>query len=149
MTIYRIGDVEFDPDACEIYTEGHLEHLQPQVRNVLLCLVKHQGEVVPRAKLVEEAWGGRRTSDESVTRCISLLRKHLADRNARHVIETIPKTGYRLLEQVQLDSASHCSGVERVGVQPPFPDNRVKSAIRLLLAAGLLLLLASLLLLAR
>ena len=105
MTIYRIGNVAFDPGACEIHADGHTQHLQPQVRNVLLCLVQHQGEVVPKDTLINEAWDGRRTSDESVTRCISLLRRHFANRGDRHLIETIPKSGYRLHGPVELEQA--------------------------------------------
>lgn len=96
MTIYFIGDVEFHPAASEILHAGHSTHLQPQVSNVLECLAKHHGEVVTRDVLFNEAWQGRHTSDECLTRCISLLRDHLHDRDQRHLIETIPRIGYRL-----------------------------------------------------
>jgi DNA-binding winged helix-turn-helix (wHTH) protein len=96
MPIYSIGNMDFDPDACEIYREGQLEHLQPQVRNVLMCLVRHHGEVVIKDVLINEAWCGRSASDECLTRCISILRKQTSDRGDRHLIETIPKVGYRL-----------------------------------------------------
>ena len=36
MTIYRIRDVLFDPDACQITVDGRTEHVQPQVRAVLV-----------------------------------------------------------------------------------------------------------------
>ena len=62
MTVYRIADVVFNPDACELTASGETQHVQPQVRNVLLSLVRHEGEVVPKDLLVEEAWHGRRTS---------------------------------------------------------------------------------------
>lgn len=139
--IYRIGEVDFDPDACEIYTEGHFEHLQPQVRNVLLCLVRHQGEVVPKEKLVDEAWEGRHTSDESVTRCISILRKHFADRSERHVIETIPKTGYRLHCPVELDCAQNCAGRHSCDDKTPAVNDHSRTVVNLLITVALLLVL--------
>ena len=145
MTIYRIGNVEFDPDACEICTEGRFEHLQPQVRNVLMCLVKHQGEVVPKEQLVNEAWNGRLTSDESVTRCISILRKHFADRSERHVIETIPKAGYRLHGPVEFDSAPPAA-LRDVNTRNTPQGYQIRTVVNLLLTISALLVMVCLLL---
>ena len=107
MTVYHIGSMEFDPESCEVSDGGHLEHLQPQVRDVLLCLIRHEGRVVTRETLIEEAWSGRLASDESITRCISLLRKTLADQGERQLIETIPGVGYRLHCPDCTDSCHH------------------------------------------
>lgn len=141
MTVYRIADVAFDPDACEIIANGETQHLQPQVRSVLLCLVKHKGEVVPKDLLIAEAWGGRRTSDESVTRCISLLRQHFADRGERHLIETIPKSGYRLHASVSMESAAPAQ-VHSAELQHA-PHDDTKTAVNLVVTAAVLALLLS------
>ncbi|MCP5164171.1 MAG: winged helix-turn-helix domain-containing protein [Pseudomonadales bacterium] len=93
MTCYHIGAVEFFPDACEIRVAGRMEHLQPRLRDVLVCLVRHRGEVVSRETLLREAWHGRAASDECLTRCIYLLRKQL---RARNLVETVACSGYRL-----------------------------------------------------
>ena len=85
-----------DVEACKITSDGRTQHLQPQVRSVLLCLVRHSGEVVSKALLVEQAWSGRHSSDEATIHCISLLRRHFAECGARELIETIPESGYRL-----------------------------------------------------
>jgi DNA-binding winged helix-turn-helix (wHTH) protein len=146
VTIYRIGNVAFDPGACEIHADGHTQHLQPQVRNVLLCLVEHQGEVVPRDTLINEAWDGRRTSDESVTRCISLLRRHFANRGGRHLIETIPKSGYRLHGPVTLEQADKLA----VNVGSPSSGYEVgaKAAVNLVMTVAVIALLLSCLIIA-
>ena len=96
MRTFQLGQIGFDPDACELVSDGSPEHLQPQVRNVLLCLVNHAGEVVSKERLIEEAWPDRTATDECLTRCISLLRKHLKHHGGSHLIETIPRVGYRL-----------------------------------------------------
>ena len=88
MKTYQIGEVGFSPDACELYKDGLIAHLQPQCRNVLLVLVEHAGEVVTKEALLQDAWQGRAASDECLTRCISILRKHLSDRDEKHLIET-------------------------------------------------------------
>ena len=96
MRAYQLGRVGFDPDACELFSEGSPEHLQPQVRNVLLCLINHAGEVVSKDRLIREAWRDRAATEECLTRCISLLRKHFKRHGEPHLIETIPRVGYRL-----------------------------------------------------
>ncbi len=99
--LYRIGDVEFNPAASEIVNAGQRTHLQPQVCHVLECLARHHGKPVSRDLIFTEAWQGRDTSDECLTRCISLLREHFHDRDQRHLIETIPRVGYRLTGTVE------------------------------------------------
>ena len=96
MRAYQLGRLGFDPDACELFSDGSPEHLQPQVRNVLLCLINHAGEVVSKDRLISEAWQDRAATEECLTRCISLLRKHFKQHGEPHLIETIPRVGYRL-----------------------------------------------------
>lgn len=104
MRAYQLGRVGFDPDACELFSDGSPEHLQPQVRNVLLCLINHAGEVVSKDSLISEAWQDRAATEECLTRCISLLRKHLKQHGEPHLIETIPRVGYRLTTNPVLTS---------------------------------------------
>ena len=147
MTIFRIGEVEFDPDASEICAHGQVTHLQPQVSSVLTCLIRHQGEVVPKDVLVTEAWNGRRTSDESVTRCISLLRGHFADRDQRHLIETIPKKGYRFTGSARpvKNSFVRCEAAPATRFEEPTVELHTspKTAVNLVLTAAALFVLLS------
>lgn len=96
MRTYQIGPVGFCPEACELHKEGVVEHVQPQVRNVLMCLLEHADDVVSKETLLQEAWKGRPATEECLTRCISILRKQLDDHAEKHLIETIPRVGYRL-----------------------------------------------------
>jgi DNA-binding winged helix-turn-helix (wHTH) protein len=100
MVRFRIGTVDFFPEAYEVRVAGKPEHMQPQVRNVLLCLVRNRGEVVSRETLLREAWSGRHATDECLTRCIYLLRKQLRDSG---LLETVPRIGYRLHDQGDAD----------------------------------------------
>ena len=146
MTSYRIGEVDFDPDASEICVDGHVTHLQPQVSNVLVCLVRHKGEVVAKDMLVEEAWEGRCTSDKNVTQCISLLRGHLEDRHDRHLIETIPKKGYRLAGTVQQDSSGQDLTPVKESFLPQLPiyePDEPKRAVNIVLTVAVLFLMLS------
>lgn len=146
MTSYRIGEADFDPDASEICVHGHVTHLQPQVSSVLVCLVRHKGEVVAKDMLVEEAWEGRCASDKNVTHCISLLRGHLEDRHDRHLIETIPKKGYRLAGTVEQDSPDQSLVPIQESFLPQLPiyvTNEPKRAVNIVLTVGVLFMLLS------
>ncbi|WP_188109631.1 winged helix-turn-helix domain-containing protein [Pseudohalioglobus sediminis] len=132
---YLIGDVEFNPAASEIISHGRSTHLQPQVSSVLECLARHHGEVVSREQIFDEAWHGRHAGDECLTRCISLLRQHLHDRDQRHLIETIPRIGYRLTGSVQL-----CDAPGTPSQVVPFWRRALSGhSLRMLLFAGALL----------
>jgi DNA-binding winged helix-turn-helix (wHTH) protein/TolB-like protein len=74
---------------------------------VLCALARRQGEVVSRQALMDECWGVEFGADEGVTRAISKLRKELRDSSAApHMIETIPKRGYRLALPVEPGDSS-------------------------------------------
>ena len=113
MVRFRIGTVDFFPEAYEVRVAGKPEHMQPQVRNVLLCLVRNRGEVVSRETLMREAWNGRYATDECLTRCIYLLRKQLRDNG---LLETVPRIGYCLHNQGHADAPAP-------PVPPPFTQD--------------------------
>ncbi|QFU75734.1 hypothetical protein EY643_08720 [Halioglobus maricola] len=142
MSAYQIGPILFDVEACEITSEGGTQHLQPQVRSVLLCLARHSGEVVSKERLVDEAWAGRHTSDEAITRCISLLRRHFEACGERHLIETIPKSGYRLIESAEAanDAAPLATGP---GLTLDMPGFTAKTAVNVVVTATVAFLLLS------
>jgi TolB-like protein len=94
---FRIGGATVDPVSREAHWPGGRERLQPQTLKVLLTLVSHRGEVVSRDELVQLCWDGRIVGDDVINRSISLLR-HFAERAGGFAIETVPKTGYRLIE---------------------------------------------------
>ena len=68
---------------------------------VLVCLAERAGQMVSKDRLIECAWPDTAVSDDVLTRAISELRR-LFDDDARQprVIETIPKSGYRLIATV-------------------------------------------------
>lgn len=124
MVRFRIGAVDFFPEAYEVKFAGKTERMQPQVRNVLLCLVRHRGEVVSRETLLREAWNGRRATDECLTRCIYLLRKQLRD---TALLETVARIGYRLHPQGHVEdpapgSSPALQNPDKLAPQPSRPS---------------------------
>ena len=75
--------------------------LEPRSMELLLYLAARPGEVVTRAEIEEQVWQGRVVGYEAVSGAIAKIRKAFGDNGKRHrVIETIPKSGYRLTAPV-------------------------------------------------
>ena len=101
---------------------------------VLVALAKARPAVVSRDRLVELCWEGRIVGDDAVNRCILALR-HLAQQFSPQPfsIETVPRVGHRLVEQLHGDVAIAARPSRR-------PRSLVIGAVLALLiaAAGLL-----------
>ena len=97
----RFGAFELDFAAGELRKNGLKVRLQDQPFQLLAALVGRPGEVVTREHLLDLVWGDTIVTDHVLTRSISELRKVFGD-TPHHpaVIETIPKTGYRLIAPV-------------------------------------------------
>lgn len=94
---FSLGEAKIDPAAHEAVVGDHRAHIQPQTMKVLVALHQRLGEVVSRDELIERCWDGRIVGDDVINRCISLLRR-FAERAGGFAIETVPKSGYRLVE---------------------------------------------------
>jgi DNA-binding winged helix-turn-helix (wHTH) protein/tetratricopeptide (TPR) repeat protein len=96
----QIGGARIDPAAYEITIAGVSARMQPQTLKVLIALHDRIGHVVTRDELVDRCWDGRIVGEDVINRCISLLRRIAADPGGFR-IETIPRSGYRLIESGQ------------------------------------------------
>ena len=77
-------------------------HLHPRVMDVLVYLAQHAGEVVSREDFSRFVWSDAIVTDDSLTTCISELRRHLGDQASQpRFIKTIPKRGYCLVATVK------------------------------------------------
>ncbi|MGB5741798.1 MAG: winged helix-turn-helix domain-containing protein [Sedimenticolaceae bacterium] len=98
---FRVAGYKVEPTSLQVAIDGHGVRLEAKVMRVLVYLAEHAGRVVSRAELEEHLWPGRVVTEDSVTKAIAKLRRVFRDdpRNPR-VIETIPKSGYRLIADV-------------------------------------------------
>jgi len=68
---------------------------------VLVCLAEHAGEPVSKEELMKAVWPDTFVTDDVLTRSVSELRRVFEDdAKDSHVIQTIPKRGYRLLAAI-------------------------------------------------
>jgi TolB-like protein/DNA-binding winged helix-turn-helix (wHTH) protein/Tfp pilus assembly protein PilF len=89
-----------------VHRNGKTIQLEPKMMQVLVCLADAAGEVVKKGDLMRCVWSDTFVTDDALTRVISELRKTFDD-DARQptFIETIPKSGYRLLAPVGIPAA--------------------------------------------
>ncbi|MBP0495761.1 winged helix-turn-helix domain-containing protein [Pararoseomonas indoligenes] len=85
------------PDGAEL-------RLRPKPFALLQHLLDNPGRLLGRDELMETLWPGVVVTDDSLTQCISDLRRAFGDR-AAHVLRTIPKRGYVLTAEVRQDAA--------------------------------------------
>lgn len=104
---FRLADFEVDPKSLRIRGPQGEVKVEFKVMEVLLALARSAGVVVSRRDLEASVWSGRVVSEDAVTNAVAKLRKAFND-NARapRVIETVPKHGYRLLQQPHVPQVS-------------------------------------------
>ena len=104
---FDLGGMRVRPAELAVDFDNQRHELQPRVMQVLVALARARPAVVSRDRLVELCWEGRIVGDDSVNRCILALR-HLAQQpaTAPFSIETVPRVGYRLLENADGDAVT-------------------------------------------
>ena len=127
---FPLGQLDIAPGLRQVTVDGGGQQvLEPRVMQVLVALARAEGAIVSRDELIRTCWNGTVVGDDAINRPISLLRRlseGIGQGSFR--IETIPRVGYRLLENPE---ASDLSAPERRSIKRP------------LMAAGLAMLLAA------
>lgn len=77
--------------------EGEV-HLEPRVMQVFLLLLDSDGRVVTRNEIFEQCWGAAMVGDDNINRAIAAIRR-IPDEvsSGAFEVETIPRTGYRMV----------------------------------------------------
>lgn len=103
---WRFGAFVLDRSTRRLLRDGHVVPLARRPFDVLEYLVAQRPRLVPRSELLAEFWGGRDVYEESLTRCLSSVRKALDDReDPAQLIETRWNEGYRFIGEVTLETA--------------------------------------------
>ena len=112
-------------------------HLEPQVFDVLVYLVRHRDRAVPKSELLEQVWGDQFVSESALTSRVKSARAALGDsgRDQRH-IRTVHGFGYQFVSPVVVTGSNGTvDAVPEVGdfaaVTPPRPPgSAARSAAR-------------------
>jgi adenylate cyclase len=73
--------------------------------DVLRYLIEHAGRVVTKEELIGAVWPDVTVGDESLTQCISEVRRALDDEGQR-IIRTVPRRGYLIGVPVSADDTT-------------------------------------------
>lgn len=99
--IYKFANCEIDALHHQFRRAGEEVHLEPQVFDLLLLLVRHPGELMSRDRLIEKVWDGLIVSDSTISARISLARTAVGDSGKdQAIIRTIPRRGVQLVVPV-------------------------------------------------
>ncbi len=94
---FSLGGLSVRPSLREVQSGDRCETVEPRVLQALVALVRAEGSVVSRDRLIEQCWGGRLVGDDAINSCIAKVRGLAAlTVPAAFEIETIPRVGYRL-----------------------------------------------------
>jgi len=112
---YRFGHCELIPSRQELFRDGRLHAIEPQVFDLLLFLVKEHERMVSRDELIEVIWHNRIVSDSAISARISAARAAIGDDGvSQDWIRTLPRRGFRFVGQVEiLDEGGPASPLTR------------------------------------
>ena len=98
----QVGRWLVQPKLNCISGNGKTAHVEPKAMQVLVYLAEHGGEVMPKERIIQAVWPDTFVTDDVLTRAVSELR-HVFEDNPHepHFIQTIAKSGYRLIAPVE------------------------------------------------
>lgn len=99
---FYVADWLVEPRSNRVSRGNESHRVEPKAMQVLLQLASNAGHVVTREELEARVWANMVVGPDALTNAVIKLRRALNDkaRDSR-IIETIPKTGYRLLSPVR------------------------------------------------
>jgi TolB-like protein/DNA-binding winged helix-turn-helix (wHTH) protein/Tfp pilus assembly protein PilF len=99
---FCLGKWLVQPQRNTLQANGATKHIEPKAMQVLVYLAEHADQVVTKERLIAAVWADTFVTDDVLTRCIFELRKAFGDdaKNSQ-IIETIPRSGYRLVAAVR------------------------------------------------
>jgi DNA-binding winged helix-turn-helix (wHTH) protein/Tol biopolymer transport system component len=105
--VFRFDDVEVREREFLLVKAGKEVTVEPKAFRTLLLLLRNPQKLVTKEELLNTIWGDIAVSDGSLTRCIWLLRRLLADEvNEPRYIATVATVGYRFVCPVEVEEDS-------------------------------------------
>jgi DNA-binding winged helix-turn-helix (wHTH) protein len=101
VSCYQFDRFSLDPVERRLYAGDVLVELNSRYFDALLLLLQHPDTLLSKERFLQEVWQGIPVTDEVLTQCIKTLRRQLGDSASQpHLIETVPKHGYRFIAAV-------------------------------------------------
>jgi pimeloyl-ACP methyl ester carboxylesterase/DNA-binding winged helix-turn-helix (wHTH) protein len=123
---FLFTDYTLDDDRRELCRDGKPLHVEPQVFDLLLHLLRNRDRVVSKDDLLANVWSGRIVSESTLSNRVNAARRALGDSGARqHFIKTVARRGLRFVgevrEEVPKNETVASSSARAVEREPAFP----------------------------
>ena len=130
-TRFVFDDCELDLERYELRRRGEPVHVEPQVFDVLVHLVRNRARLVTKNELLDAVWGDRFVSESALTSRLKAARRAVGDTGSeQRLIRTSFGRGYQFVGDVtELDTPAPTS--RAVGSSPQSAaDTALPTAIR-------------------
>lgn len=99
---FLFENCEIQVDRRELRRERTVIHVEPQVFDVLVYLVRHRDRVVSKDELIRSVWDGRFVSDDTLASRVSAGRRAIGDTGTeQRFIRTVTRRGFRFVGEVR------------------------------------------------
>src|SRR5215468_2429761 len=96
------GDCVLDPGRRELCRGGAPVHLEPQVFDLLLHLIRNRDHVVSKDELLAAVWQGRIVSESTLSNRVNAARAAIGDSGERQLLlRTVARRGLRFVAEVR------------------------------------------------
>jgi DNA-binding winged helix-turn-helix (wHTH) protein len=103
---FDFGSIRVSPSRRLVEGPAGRLNLEPLIMQVFLLLLDARGTVVTRDQLFDACWGGVVVGDDSLNRAVARVRRIAIEvAPGSFEVETIPRTGYRLVGRDLLEQA--------------------------------------------
>ena len=104
---FRFADFEINVARQELRRAGAIVHIEPQVFDLLVHLIRNRDRIVSKDELIDVIWQGRIVSEATLSSRISAARRALGDSgNDQSLIRTLHKRGFRFVGGVDEDNSA-------------------------------------------
>jgi TolB-like protein len=101
---YFFGDCQLDTERRQLRRGDSPVALEPQVFDLLVCLLQNRDRVLSKDDLLARVWGGRIVSDATIDSRIQAARRAIGDSGAAQgLIRTFVRKGVRFVATVAAD----------------------------------------------
>lgn len=119
---YQFSEFEIDLSQQELRRLGEAVHIEPQVFDLIVHLVRNCERIVSKDELIETIWNGRIISEASLSSRINAARRALGDNgNDQAMIRTLHKRGFRFVGDVRAVEAP-MTDAQTAPLAPAKPD---------------------------
>ena len=99
---FLFGDYSMDVKLRELSRAGKPVHVEPQVFDLIMHLIRNRDRVVSKDDLLANVWDGRIVSESTLSNRINAARRAIGDSGERqHFIKTIARRGLRFVGEVR------------------------------------------------